>query len=116
MFVIARALSGQRGKLVERASLKAQVQPPSLPLRKDGTNTFDASLRALCDVGLARTKGSTVTYSDQAPDASMGAGAIAISGNPTAATAGGSQPFPVLQPYLTMNYCIALQGIFPSRN
>jgi microcystin-dependent protein len=30
--------------------------------------------------------------------------------------AGGSQPFGVLQPYLTLNFCIALQGIFPSRN
>jgi len=30
--------------------------------------------------------------------------------------AGGSQPHNNLQPYLVMNYCIALQGIFPSRN
>ncbi len=29
---------------------------------------------------------------------------------------GGSQPFNVLQPYLTLNYCIALEGIFPSRS
>jgi len=29
---------------------------------------------------------------------------------------GGSQPFSLLQPYLTLNYCIALEGIFPSRN
>ena len=29
---------------------------------------------------------------------------------------GGSQPFSIMQPYLAMNYCIALQGIFPSRN
>jgi microcystin-dependent protein len=29
---------------------------------------------------------------------------------------GGSQPFGILQPYLTLNYCIALEGIFPSRN
>jgi len=29
---------------------------------------------------------------------------------------GGSQPFSILQPYLTLNYCIALEGIFPSRN
>jgi microcystin-dependent protein len=29
---------------------------------------------------------------------------------------GGNQPFPILQPYLTINYCIALEGIFPSRN
>lgn len=30
--------------------------------------------------------------------------------------AGGSQPFSTMQPYLVVNPCIALQGIFPSRN
>ena len=29
---------------------------------------------------------------------------------------GGSQPHENRQPYLTLNYCIALEGIFPSRN
>jgi len=29
---------------------------------------------------------------------------------------GGSQPTGILQPYLTLNFCIALEGIFPSRN
>jgi microcystin-dependent protein len=29
---------------------------------------------------------------------------------------GGSQPHENRQPYLCLNYCIALQGIFPSRN
>jgi microcystin-dependent protein len=29
---------------------------------------------------------------------------------------GGSQPFQNLNPYLVLNYCIALEGIFPSRN
>lgn len=33
----------------------------------------------------------------------------------TVAPAGGSQPHPNLQPYTTINFCIALQGIFPSR-
>jgi microcystin-dependent protein len=31
-------------------------------------------------------------------------------------TVGGSQPHPNMQPYLTLNFCIALQGIFPSQN
>jgi microcystin-dependent protein len=34
----------------------------------------------------------------------------------TNGTAGGSQPFSILQPYLTLQWCISLQGIFPSRN
>jgi len=31
-------------------------------------------------------------------------------------SAGGSQPHTNMQPYLTISFCIALQGIFPSRN
>ncbi|MCC4618039.1 tail fiber protein [Xanthomonas campestris pv. asclepiadis] len=34
----------------------------------------------------------------------------------TVAQAGGSQPHPNLQPYTTLNFCIALSGIFPSRS
>jgi microcystin-dependent protein len=30
--------------------------------------------------------------------------------------AGGGQPHNNMQPYVTMNYCIALQGIFPPRS
>jgi len=29
---------------------------------------------------------------------------------------GGNQPHENLQPYLALNFCIALAGIFPSRN
>lgn len=37
--------------------------------------------------------------------------------SPTAiGNAGGSQPHNNMQPYLVVNICIALQGIFPSRN
>jgi microcystin-dependent protein len=55
---------------------------------------------------LART---TADIYAAAPDGTtMNAGMIG--------TAGGSQPHPNLQPYLTVNFCIALQGIFPSRN
>lgn len=34
----------------------------------------------------------------------------------TVAPAGGNQPHPNLQPYSTINFCIALSGIYPSRN
>ena len=46
-------------------------------------------------------------YGDTA-DTSLNAAEIASSG--------GNQPHDNLQPYLTLNTCIALQGIFPSRN
>ena len=47
---------------------------------------------------------------------------IAASGTPVAmiagsvSNAGGSQPHTNIQPYLVVNFCIALTGIFPSRN
>ena len=34
----------------------------------------------------------------------------------TIGNAGGSQPHMNMHPYLALNYCIALQGIFPSQN
>lgn len=38
-----------------------------------------------------------------------------IGGQSTAAVTGGSQPFDLMNPFLTINFSIALQGIFPSR-
>lgn len=34
----------------------------------------------------------------------------------TVSNTGGSQPHENMQPYLCLNFCIAMQGIFPSRN
>jgi microcystin-dependent protein len=34
----------------------------------------------------------------------------------TVTNAGGSQPHNNMMPYLVLSFCIALQGIFPSRN
>ena len=53
--------------------------------------------------------------------ASAGGGGFAaaalVAMNPAAvSSAGGSQAHNNMQPYLTLNFCIALQGIFPSQN
>ena len=57
-------------------------------------------------------------YSNAAPNATMASGAVATtaSGNTTINPAGGNQPFSNRSPYLGIKYCIALTGIFPSRN
>jgi microcystin-dependent protein len=47
------------------------------------------------------------TYVDGNPNVSMG-NALSV--------AGGNQPHNNMQPYLTLNFCIALQGIFPPRS
>ena len=64
---------------------------------------------------------------DQSPINEMfagGVGGIALYGPPASITqlapnalppAGGNQPHNNLMPYLTLNFCIALQGVFPPR-
>jgi microcystin-dependent protein len=56
----------------------------------------------------AATNGAILAYTAQAPATAM---------NPIAiAPAGGSQPHNNMMPYLTLNFCIALTGIFPPRS
>jgi microcystin-dependent protein len=68
-------------------------------------------------------RASSGDASDTTPVGNVLAGGGAYAAAPNQAmnalaitTAGGSQPHNNLQPYLVLNFCIALQGIFPSRN
>ena len=65
--------------------------------------------------GNTATPGATVlpavgtgAYSQAAPDGTMAPGGMS--------TGGGGQPHENRQPFLTMSYVIALQGIYPSRS
>lgn len=51
--------------------------------------------------------GTESQFTDTRPNVAMSANAIGAYG--------GDQPHNNLQPYLTLNFCIALQGIFPPR-
>jgi microcystin-dependent protein len=55
---------------------------------------------------LART--SANTYAATPDGTAMNTGAIGA--------AGGNQPFGIIQPFLALNFCIALFGIFPARS
>jgi len=62
---------------------------------------------------LAQDAGTGIaTYIDQAPDQPMRAGNVAVTVNAD----GGGQSHNNMQPYLTLRWIIALQGIYPSRN
>jgi microcystin-dependent protein len=43
-------------------------------------------------------------------------GALAAANQPVLSPSGGNQPLSIQRPSLAMNYCIAVNGIFPSRN
>ena len=83
-------LASQNMRVIYRSSRKAE-----------------AWLRKRCGGGLHLHDAISVAFTSPAT--------ISLGGVTTQA-AGNSTPFSVLQPYLSMNYYICLQGIFPSRN
>lgn len=56
----------------------------------------------------AKGRGGVDVYAAPSPLTPLAAGAVGL--------AGGSQPHDNMQPSLALNFCIALEGIFPSRN
>lgn len=55
-------------------------------------------------------------YGTATPDVPLNVGGGQMDGTITTSTAGGGQPFNIMQPYTAINYCIALQGLYPPRN
>lgn len=74
------------------ATENSSISTPGLP----GGRGFDA----------------TMGFNDATPDISLNA----ASNNVSILNNGSNQPHNNMQPYLTINYVIALQGVFPSRN
>ncbi len=73
------------------------------------TNTPDGNFLAAAN-GIDVTDESTVAVNAYA------AGASGQANNGSVGLAGGSQPHSIMNPYLVLNFQIALQGIFPPRN
>jgi microcystin-dependent protein len=71
-------------------------------------NTDATSPEPAANTVLAVASGGISIYKAAASNTNMPGGNTAITG--------GNQPAGIMNPYLTLNYCIALEGIFPSRN
>ena len=72
-----------------------------------------ANATAASPAGAYWANSGKTCYSTQDPNNPINVGAM----HPSAVSnIGGSQPHNNMQPYLVLNFCIALQGIFPSRN
>lgn len=79
-------------------------------VREDG-NTSEPAGAAIANV----SPDSTMAYNNStAPDANAAAGSLQIAAQ--ALNTGGSQGHTNMQPYLAVNFIIALQGTYPSRN
>ena len=80
---------------------------------KDGTVAVPVADSTLAGLVVPRTAGIAV-YNDETPDVRLHPGTGILSGDTDNAGAGGA--IPVVQPFLALNYIIALVGVFPSRN
>lgn len=88
---------------VENVTLTNQQMP--IHNHQVGASSDDATKKN--PVGALPAATGTSVYGDT-PDGTMQGAMIGVSG--------GSQPHTNMQPYLVLNWCIALEGIYPSRN
>jgi len=112
-------VAGQENVMLTTGELPAHTHAitlNNLAATAHAKNAAGNSQTPMGNVPAAEASGVTATYSNASPDATMAPGAISVTGTATAAPTGSGAPVSVLNPYLTFNYCIALQGIFPSRN
>jgi microcystin-dependent protein len=110
--LVMRANSGAGGATTPGGAALANVNGPA-------ARTYLASAPNV-DM-LAGTVGGSITVSASgtAPVTLPGSASATLGGTLPASTTGvtgSSQPFSNMQPYLAMNYFIALQGVFPSFN
>lgn len=102
-------------------SANKTLLPSNMPAHSHGAtagltlNAASAQGTSAAPAGNVPADGRTSrVYRQGLADSDMDASAIAVSGQTS--PAGGNQPVNALAPYATLNACIALSGIFPSRN
>jgi microcystin-dependent protein len=99
------------------ASLTGQISVPAAT-----TGTTQAAPGTTTVLGPVAAGGRAGTlYATGAPDTTLAPFNATLTGqltpnNPTIGVAGGSQPIGLRNPYIGINFIIAIEGIFPSRN
>lgn len=81
--------------------------------QQGGQQSHTLSLLEVGGHGVGVDAGATTTVPTGATPAR--GGAYADTGSDQTGSVGGGQPHENMAPFLVLNYCIALQGIFPSR-
>jgi len=110
---------GTRGGEENHTLIGGEMTQHTHQMKADGTTVAGSNVSSPGNSGTTVLGNSGGT---QSPGAPFTVG-IYAGGNPNGALApgvisntGGSQAHTNIQPYLTLNLCIALQGIFPSQN
>jgi microcystin-dependent protein len=86
------------------------LTPAQMPAHTHAAILHVSEETANTDAGNGNVLGSAMNFVAPPVEGALNAQSI------TVAVAGASQAHPNMQPYLTVNYCICLYGIFPSRS
>lgn len=97
---------GTENTTLSVAQMPAHMHMAYLRAADVAPNTDDPTNAALADFPTT----FPIYTNSTTPNVNMKTGSVQTS------PAGGSQPYQNLGPFLTMRYCVALYGIFPSRN
>lgn len=97
---------GEGGGVETLTLLESEIPAHSHALRADTIDAGDTNVPGPFFT-YAQSSGGTLYQPAAAASAELADAALT--------QAGGGQPHTNLQPYLTLNFCIALQGIFPPR-
>lgn len=104
-------LVGVENTTLNATNLPAHVHPFTVPAVTSAGNSADPTNNRLAagpKTGSGPNATSLKTYSTAASNAAMGSGTTGASGN--------NASFSNMQPSVAISYCIALEGVFPSRN
>ncbi len=95
-------VQGQTGGEVNHTLVNAET-----PAHTHTVETSTAAATELTAPNNVPALSTASAYATGTPNTTLGAGTSSV---------GSGQPHNNMAPYLTINFCIALQGIFPSRN
>jgi microcystin-dependent protein len=115
-------LGGADTVALDAGSMPQHTHAIGVALTANARNAPGNQQSPVGNVPAIEAAGVTATYSNAGPNADMRANAITFGGTATAQPAGGAgqsgaaNPHENRQPYLALNYCIALQGVFPPRS
>ena len=106
---------------LDATTMSQHTHTISVALTANARNAAGNQQSPVGNVPAIEAAGVTATYSSAGPNADMRANAITVGGTATALNAGGAgqtgaaNPHENRQAYLALNYCIALQGVYPPR-
>jgi microcystin-dependent protein len=100
-------MGGSQSVTLLQSEIPAHTHQPQATTANANTDAPGGAVLARGNFAFQGTTGQIPLYSNDAPNTPMSL--------QTMAPTGGSLPHNNMQPYLTLNFCIAMQGVFPPR-